>query len=103
MIIGEVRTFPNVKADKEQVLKILEEAAEVYSAWESWEEFENPSLKWSYVACSKYRDLLSECADVIQATCNLMSALGVEDATYQMEQCEKRNAKRGRYDIQESA
>ena len=34
MILGEVRTFPDVRADKTQALKPLEEAAEAYAAWQ---------------------------------------------------------------------
>ena len=68
MILGEVRTFPNVRADKEQALKPLEEAAEVFSAWESWTE-----------CCGSTDQILEEIADCITACCNLAAALGCED------------------------
>lgn len=32
--IGTVQTFPDVKPDKAQALKVLEEAAEVFGAWQ---------------------------------------------------------------------
>ena len=36
--IGSVRTFPDVRPDKAQALKVVEEAAEVYAAWQDWSE-----------------------------------------------------------------
>lgn len=80
--IGTVQTFPDVKPDKAQALKVLEEAAEVFGAWQLGDED------------AGY--LLDECADVIQATCNLLAACGVEDFTEDMELCRRRNVKRGR-------
>lgn len=40
--------------------------------------------------------LIDECADVIQATCNLLVVLGVDDLAPEMERCCARNAARGR-------
>ena len=40
--------------------------------------------------------LLDECADVIQATLNLVAALGVEDMRPWMDECERRNRERRR-------
>ena len=31
--LGTIQTFPNVKADKPQAIKVLEEASEVRQAW----------------------------------------------------------------------
>lgn len=78
--IGEVATFPGVKPDKAQALKVLEEAAEVFGAWQAFDDYE----------------LLYECADVIQATCNLVAAFGVSDFAPYMEECRTRNEERGR-------
>ena len=91
VVIGEVQTFKSyTNADKAQALKVLEEAAEVFGAWQLWEE--------------SYHDgpyrlglLLDECADVVQATCNLVAALGEDDFAGRMERCRKRNEARGRY------
>lgn len=41
-------------------------------------------------------ELLDECADVIQATCNLVAAFNVEDFTDEMTECADRNRRRGR-------
>lgn len=104
MYLGTVPTFPNVEPDKEQVLKIVEEAAEVFSAWEKWRDETADKDYWSshsYESCSQYRKLLDECADVIQATCNMLAALNGAYFPFLMEKCYKRNDARGRYDIQE--
>ena len=38
VVIGEVQTFKSyTNADKAQALKVLEEAAEVFGAWQLWE------------------------------------------------------------------
>jgi len=87
MILGEVRTFPNVRADKEQALKPLEEAAEVFSAWESWTECNGSSDQ-----------ILEEIADCITACCNLAAALGCEDMRPMIECVRRKNEARGRYD-----
>lgn len=88
--IGEVTTFPGAKADKAQALKVLEEAAEVFGAWQQFDDGESPSL-------SRWR-VLAECADVIQATCNLLSGMGVADFTPYVAMCRTRNEERGRFD-----
>lgn len=88
--IGEVATFPGVKADKAQALKVLEEAAEVFGAWQQFDDCQSPAL-------SRWR-VLSECADVIQATCNLLAGMGVADFTPYVAMCRTRNKERGRFD-----
>ena len=88
--IGEVATFPAVKADKPQALKVLEEAAEVFGAWQVYDDSDIYGLLTDVV--------LDECADVIQATCNLIAALGVTDFAPNMEECRERNEERGRFD-----
>lgn len=90
MNIGEVATFPDVKPDKAQALKVLEEAAEVFGAWQVFDDYEPPSFFAEAV--------LDECTDVIQATCNLVAALGVTDLAPYMEECRMRNEERGRFD-----
>lgn len=93
-----VRTFSHVAPDKAQALKPLEEAAEVFGAWQRWSKevtrWGNPRSFDSYPF---RQELLSECADVIQATLNLVAAYGVEDFSPYMKACERRNKERGRY------
>lgn len=83
-----VQTFPNVVADKEQVVKVLEEAAEVHGAWQR------------LIDANGRRgldDLVSECADLIQATSNLLAGVGVYDMRQAMSACHERNLERGRF------
>lgn len=88
--IGEVATFPDAKADKAQALKVLEEAAEVFGAWQQFDDGDIYGLLTDAV--------LDECADVIQATCNLIAALGVTSFVSWMDDCRERNEERGRFD-----
>lgn len=84
--IPPVRTFAHVAPDKAQALKPLEEAAEVLGAWQS-----------THLPDDRRREqVLAECADVIQATLNLVAAYGVEDFRPYMKACERRNRERGR-------
>lgn len=97
--IGEVATFPDAKADKAQVLKIAEEYSEVFSAWEDYAKFEPRQYEneIDYCECTEARrHLVDECADLITATCNLLAALGVDDMSGAMTECEQRNRERGR-------
>lgn len=85
--VGSVRRFDALKPDKAQALKPIEEAAEAFGAWQRF--YERP------IRANKEL-LLAECADVIQATLNLVAALGVEDFRLYMKDCERRNRERGR-------
>ena len=85
--VGSVRRFDDVTPDKVQALKPLEEAAEVFGAWQRL--YECPIR-------ANEELLLAECADVIQATLNLVAAYGVEDFRPYMKACERRNRERGR-------
>ena len=86
--IGSVRPFPGVAPDKAQALKVVEEAAEVFSAWEQWSSIEDDGI----------RDMLvGELADCITACANLAAALGVYDLARAVKEAEVRNEERGRY------
>lgn len=92
--MGSVRRFDEVKASREQVVKMAEEVLEVFSARE---DIERIGLVHGAFALREVEDkLLDECADVIQATLNLVAALGVEDFRPYMKDCERRNRERGR-------
>ena len=97
--IPPVRTFHGVAPDKAQALKPLEEAAEVFGAWQDYERTKDCGYDWDEFLehNNALIDLVDECCDVIQATCNLLSALGVTDMTEAMAACEERNRERGRY------
>ena len=84
--IGEVSTFAMPLADKEQATKVLEEAAEVYAEWQAYDRGEQVDPF----------NLQCECADLIQATCNLLAGIGVNDFTGFIAECKIRNEYRGR-------
>lgn len=97
--IPPVRTFPGVVPDKAQALKPLEEAAEVFGAWQDYDRTKSWGDDWDeYLAHNDATiSLVDECCDVIQAVCNLLAALGVDDLTEAIAACERRNDERGRY------
>lgn len=91
--LTNARAFPGVKPTKEQALKVLEEAAEVFGAWQVYDSDDMTHVGYNASV------LLDEIADTIQASCNLAAALGVEDLTPYLARCEERNRRRGRYDV----
>lgn len=100
--VGSVRRFDEVRPDKAQAIKPLEEAAGVYGVWQEMESelaeclaYGNESSGDGDVVAIR-ECLLDSCADVIQATLNLVAALGVEDFRPYMKECERRNRERGR-------
>ena len=110
--IGDVHPLPNSSLDdKEFPKKVLEEAAEVYSAWEDWREADAMDSD-EYLNC--LRRLANECGDVIQTCANIVYAVVVKAQEYKpdlplwwteydmrpiMADIEKRNRMRGRYDV----
>lgn len=108
--IPPVRAFARVEADKAHALKPLEEAAEVFAAWQGGMDYCSQDVRcatcldghpayemYGHGYCDKHDAMVDECCDVIQATCNLLAALGVDDLTEAMAACERRNKERGRY------
>lgn len=92
VFIPPVRCFNEVYPDKAHALKVLEEAAEVFGAWQNWHEF---NCHLPEASQNVRGHLVNECADVIQAACNLLYALGVTDMAQPMGACEQRNRERG--------
>lgn len=88
--IPTIKTFCNLEP-KAQALKPLEEAAEVFGAWQVYDS--DDVMHTGY----NRRVLLDEIADCIQACANLAAMLCVGDLTPYMESCEERNRERGRY------
>lgn len=86
--VGSVRAFPDVRPDKAQALKVVEEAAEVYAAWQDWSSIEDEELE-AFV--------LNEVADCITACANLAAALGYDSLEDAINMAEIRNRFRGRY------
>lgn len=94
--MGSVRRFDHVEPDRELALKPLKEASEVHGTWQMMASAELAHGGDCVLARLWRERLLDECADVIQATLNLVAALGVEDFRPYMKECEKRNRGRGR-------
>lgn len=88
VIVGTVPVFASTEADKAQAMKVVEEASEVFGAWQTWADG-----GW---CAGDRRALIGECADTIQAVGNLLDALGVADFTPYVDMCRARNEARGR-------
>lgn len=91
-----LRAFREVRDDKAQALKPLEEAAEVYGAWQDCDDMR---LSPIMTARREYRqNLIDECMDVVQAVVSLLDAEGFtqEDVDAAIERCNERNRERGR-------
>lgn len=89
MRVGDVPTFERPMADMAQAAKVVEEAAEVLAATIAW-------LDATSDGAMRREELVEECCDVIQATCNLLAGLGVEDVTEEMARVRAKNERRGR-------
>lgn len=85
--ILSITTF-HMGTEKEAALKPLEEAAEVYGAWQ-----DHHMLRTRF----SYTQLADEIADTIQACCNLAKRYGI-DLQAAMKRCQERNRERGRYE-----
>lgn len=92
-----VRTF-RIGTDKECARKMVEEAAEAFSAFETLSTSAvidgigfNPHIERSTIA------LADELADTITACCNLAARYGI-DLQAAIDRVERRNRERGRYE-----
>lgn len=104
----EVNTF-YLGSDKDAALKPLEEAAEVFAAWQ---RLYDAQIEYGYVGVdgdysnefeafaryeSERRSLAYEIADCVTALCNLAARFGL-DVQGAVVEVERRNRERGRYD-----
>lgn len=96
-VIG-VRSF-DMGTDKEAALKPLEEAAEAFGAWQNLDGYKRNKYVMGEAMAALRSSVVYECADVIQATCNLLSRLDVAQAELDeaMRAVHESNARRGRY------
>lgn len=88
--------FDKPDAPKVQALKPLEEAAEVFGAWQLHDGVRHSQIM---TARRAYRqNLIDECMDVVQAVVNLLDAEGFtqEDVDAAIGRCNARNWERGR-------
>lgn len=89
-----MRVFNGVKDSKGQALKPLEEAAEVFGAWQK-RDVRYTSEKM-YKAFSD--ELIDECMDTVQAIANLLAAVGATQGEVDaaVKRMDERNWDRGR-------
>lgn len=88
-----MRVFNDVSDSKGQALKPLEEAAEIFGAWQEFDSMRNVPA-WRDMR----DDIIDECMDTVQATANLLAAVsatqGEVDAA--IRRMDERNGDRGR-------
>lgn len=90
-----MRVFNNVNDDKHQALKPLEEAAEIFGAWQARDNVRFVSRG----ACGAFRrDLIDECVDTVQAAANMLAAVGATQGEVDaaIKRMDERNGDRGR-------
>lgn len=84
---SSIPAFDDVEPDKAQALRLLEEAAEAYGAWQLW---------WMK-PCEEHRQLVvDEVCDMFQEGANLLTAMGVDSIESAMIRMRERNEARGR-------
>lgn len=91
-----LRTFRKVRDDKAQALKPLEEAAEAFGAWQRCDDIR---LSPTMTTRVEHRDdLIDECLDTVQATVNLLAAVGATQGEVDaaIRRMDERNWSRGR-------
>ncbi len=90
-----MRVFNKVNDDKHQALKPLEEAAEVFGAWQARHNMRFAPRD----ACgASRRDLIDECVDTVQAAANMLAAVGATQGEVDaaIKRMDERNGDRGR-------
>lgn len=92
--VGKVYVIRDGGSPKERARKLVEEAAEAFSAWE---RFDRAEYDLEAIDAAE-REILEECADVITAACGLVWSIYGEDKslTLEIEKCKRRNEERGR-------
>lgn len=90
------QVFRKVNDDKHQALKPLEEAAGVFSAWQELDGMRPTTFKQDWV--DMRNRLIDECMDTVQATANLLAAIGATQGEVDaaIRRLDKRNEDRGR-------
>ena len=102
MIRLEVHPFRADCTDKDAAVKVLEEAAEVYGAWQTvaWVEektsFGHPAKSGDVVRRHFADELADEIADFVTACCNLAARNGIDLQTA-LDRVRAKNEERGRY------
>lgn len=90
-----MRVFNGVKDSKGQALKPLEEAAEVFGAWQKCDD---TRCATATTRRAFREDLIDECMDTVQAVANLLAAVGATQGEVDaaVKRMDERNWDRGR-------
>lgn len=90
-----MRVFNEVKDSKGQALKPLEEAAEVFGAWQMCDD-----TRYAMTTIRRVfrEDLIDKCMDTVQAVANLLAAVGATQGEVDaaIKRMDERNWDRGR-------
>lgn len=88
-----MRVFDDVSDGKGQALKPLEEAAEAFGAWQEFDGMRDVPARGDM-----RDDLIDECVDTVQATANLLAAIGATQGEVDaaIKRMDGRNTDRGR-------
>lgn len=90
-----MRAFDKVDDDRHRALKPLEEAAEVFGAWQKCD-----GMRYATTTIRRaFRDdLIDECMDTVQAVANLLAAVGATqgDVDAAIRRLDERDGDRGR-------
>lgn len=88
------RVFNKVNDDTRQALKPLEEATEVFDAWQ---KCDNMRYATATIRKAFREDLIDECMDTVQAIANLLAAVGATqgDVDAAIKRMDERNGDRG--------
>ena len=94
--VGKVSVIRDGGSPKERARKLVEEAAEAFSAWERLDRA-NTADDLAAIDAAE-REIMQECADVITAACGLLWSIygGDADITFDLERCKRKNEERGR-------
>lgn len=90
-----IRVFNDVSDGKGQALKPLEEAAEVFGAWQKCDDMRYATMT---IREAFREDLIDECVDTVQAAANMLAAVGATQGEVDaaIKRMDERNGDRGR-------
>lgn len=90
-----MRVFNDVSDSKGQALKPLEEAAEVFGAWQKCDDMRYATMT---IRGAFREDLIDECVDTVQAAANMLAAVGATQGEVDaaVKRMDERNGDRGR-------
>lgn len=94
--VGKVYVIRDGGSPKQRARKLVEEAAEAFSAWERFDRADAADDLAALDAAE--REIAQECADVITAACGLIWSIygGNKSLVPDLEKCKRMNEERGR-------